>query len=190
MDICKLESCERPKRTAGYCNAHYLRWNRYGDPLASKPKKSFDEKFWERVDKTDECWIWTAAKTPAGYGVQRDGKLIYAHRYSYMKHKGEIEQGLVIDHVCHNRACVKPDHLRAVTQKQNTENHSGATRVSKTGIRGVCWDSGNKRWLAQVKHGDRNVFFKHFTTIEEAEAAVIDARLKFHTHNDMDRVAA
>ena len=74
----------------------------------------------DRFDKTGECWIWTAAKSSAGYGQTfQDGRVVYVHRVVYELAVGEIPQGYEVDHLCHNRACARPDHLEAVTPTEN-----------------------------------------------------------------------
>lgn len=80
----------------------------------------WEPRFWAKVKKTDECWLWTAAKIPAGYGrFGLAGKTVYAHRVAYELLVGPIPEGLVIDHLCNVTSCVNPDHLRAVTSKEN-----------------------------------------------------------------------
>lgn len=82
--------------------------------------------FWEHVDKSGECWIWTGSKHSAGYGsTSVNAKRVYAHRYAYEVLVGPIPEGLVIDHLCRNRLCVRPDHLEPVTLAENTRR--GAT---------------------------------------------------------------
>lgn len=79
------------------------------------------KRFWDKVQKTDGCWDWTAYKTKEGYGrIGINGRLYLAHRVSYEWVKGKIPEGLVIDHLCGNPSCVNPDHLESVTQKENT----------------------------------------------------------------------
>lgn len=186
---CSLVGCEKPARTRGLCNGHHLRLLRYGDPTATKPRPTFAERFWAKVDRDGDCWTWKGARFLNGYGAVRgQNGTLYAHRVSWEMHHGAIPPGLVIDHTCHNRACVNPGHLRTVTTKQNAENHGGLGRANTSGVRGVCWDRAAGRWLAQVGHGDRNYSVGHYDDIDEAAAAVLAKRNELHTHNDLDRI--
>jgi len=147
------------------------------------------ERFWSRVSKTESCWDWTASKTPEGYGkISMESKDRSAHRIAYELAKGAIPAGLIIDHICHRRACVNPEHLRAVTYKQNQENLSSFRGAS--GVRGVSWKKKDKRWQASVRHHGKYYHVGQFTDLAEAEAAVIAKRNELFTHNDADRRVA
>lgn len=80
-------------------------------------------RFWSYVIKTPDCWIWIGAVGRAGYGkfspFGRVGGNHYAHRLSYQWLVGPIPAGLVIDHLCRQHACVNPQHLEAVTPREN-----------------------------------------------------------------------
>jgi len=75
------------------------------------------------------CVIFKGYKNKHGYGVQRVGaKTVLAHRHSYQINKGEIPDGLVVRHKCHNPSCINPEHLELGTQKDNVYDMINAGR--------------------------------------------------------------
>lgn len=69
---------------------------------------------------TTGCWLWQGPAMGNGYGVFNVGhKHFSAHRFAYESLKGPIPEGLTIDHLCRNRACVNPDHMEPVTNVVN-----------------------------------------------------------------------
>ena len=98
------------------------------------------DRFWSRVDKSGDCWVWTAATTNGGYGVIRDtgrnGKIIRAHRLSWELHNGPIPAGIEVCHRCDNPPCVNPAHLFLGTHQDNVTDTVNKGRASGGGPRG------------------------------------------------------
>lgn len=152
------------------------------------------EDFWSRVSKSAGCWMWTGRLTDKGYGLARytiDGKRhgIRAHRLAYELEHGKVDADMQVDHLCHTRACVNPDHLRVATHKQNQENLAGAQARNQSGVRGVSWYARKNLWMGSVRHNKKLHHVGYFATIAEAERAVVAKRNELFTHNDLDRAA-
>lgn len=116
-------------------------------------------KFLSRIIIIDDCWVFKGMNKNGyrAYGLKTIKGNYYcfrAHRLSYHIFNGVLEQGKVIDHMCSNKTCVNPEHLRQVTSKVNvTENSTSATamNISKTQCPKGHEYSGHNLILRKVK---------------------------------------
>lgn len=100
------------------------------------PAPMTEEKFWARVDRsggTDACWPWTGRFYPNHYGIVGWRRRAWrAHRLAWELMRSPIPPGLVVDHLCRNRACCNPRHMRVVTIATNvTENSTSPSARNK-----------------------------------------------------------
>ena len=94
------------------------------------PKKAID-RFNIKVNKTNDCHVWNAARQKQGYGMfSIFGKSMPAHRFAYLLHKGNIAENMVVHQTCENNGCVNPAHLVLQTKSQNKKSYT-SVRVSK-----------------------------------------------------------
>ena len=95
--------------------------------------QKYIDNFWKKVNKTDNCWNWTACLNSCGYGhFYANGQDILAHRFSFQNHHNRlIQEGLCIMHSCDNRKCVNPNHLSEGTLKDNSTDMVNKGRGNK-----------------------------------------------------------
>lgn len=131
---CKVEGCDRPYRSRGWCHGHYTRW-RLGKPVDGplvgeipgwRPPKATLGHTRDRllagcrIGAWNECWPWLRTTNNHGYGmISVNGLRTYAHRLAFLLYKGPFPLGTEVDHLCNTRGCVNPGHLEAVTHSEN-----------------------------------------------------------------------
>lgn len=168
MDRCAVAGCERPVwiKARGLCSAHYNRLRRTGSVEDTyKARAPFEERLWRQIERRgpDECWPWKAKSKIAGYGIiQRGGRgvpKVLAHRAVWETLNGPIPEGeghhgTVVLHICDNRLCCNPAHLRLGTQADNVRD----------------MDAKGRR-VAVLRHGEEH----HMTKITEDDVRAIRA---------------
>jgi len=78
---------------------------------------------------TSDCWLWTGAKQSAGYGtVWFQGRAWLVHRLAFLLAYDFLPD--VLDHMCNERTCYRPDHLRPTTHRQNIARGSTPSAVA------------------------------------------------------------
>ena len=146
-----------------------------------------EETFWAKASKGPGCWEWQRTINRGGYGrLSYHGRMTLAHRLAHEFTYGPIPEGRMVDHICHNRRCVRPDHLRLATALQNAQYRKGALPVSSSGVRGVYWQEDAGKWRARIRHKGRNLSFGCYLTKKEAEIAVKAARARLFDFPDYE----
>ena len=130
---CSIDGCTGAVIARGWCFKHYLRWRKHGDPavVANWRGMPLAERFRRSVSigAPDECWEWQRSRVH-GYGrIMVDGRIVGAHRASYILHKGPIPDGLHVRHTCDNPPCVNPAHLILGTNADNVADKVARRRT-------------------------------------------------------------
>lgn len=178
MKACDIDGCERKHYGRGWCERHYRRWRKHGDPLVTLTYSDPEDAFLARTEPIvgePVCLIWTGYTNRDGYGVLSvNGRMVLAHRYSWTRDHGPIPDGLEVDHKCWERSCVNTEHLRLATHAENTRNLSGVRKNGGGLPRGVT--PHGRGYRARVHHDGQTHSLGTFETAEQASQAASEAR--------------
>lgn len=124
---CNAEFTVRPSRDkrSKYCSMDCYNLNK---------SPAIEDRFWARVDKSDQdgCWMWKGSMAGAYGKMSVRCVNVGAHRISYELANGPIDPGLIILHSCDTPLCVNPAHLRAGTHKENTQDMLDRSRGDRS----------------------------------------------------------
>lgn len=134
-------------------------------------------RFFDKIEKTDTCWNFKGASRGNGYGAFKlSGKVVDAHRVSYMLHHGDIPDGLQVCHSCDNRKCVNPDHLFLGTGKDNMQDCKNKGRIAINN-------------LDKIKHPSRAAYERRGCRCDECKKIKKESqrewRAKKKSHSDV-----
>lgn len=126
MKVCSIEGCGRKHEAKGFCNRHYHRLMKHGDPLGGSKTFAGEPAKWllEHLDyEGDYCLIWPYSRNAKGYGkICIDGKMEIVHVVvAAIKYGPKPTPKHECRHLCGQGylGCVAPNHLRWATASEN-----------------------------------------------------------------------
>ena len=187
-DICGETGCGKPVQARQLCQMHYMRKRRAGEFAGGRTHDvglSIEDRLARNQELTEGgCIVWTKRKTAAGYGqIRHEGRSRAVHRLAWEIERGVPPSGMVINHICGNRACFNLDHLELQGHTGNSAYLTHAPR-SKSGYRNVYLQPSG-RYRCAVQHKGRT-YGGMWDTAEEAHAQAKALRLELFGVEDYE----
>jgi hypothetical protein len=124
--------------------------------VSTVAKSTLSDRFWSKVDKSGDCWLWTGGQNRNGYGlISFDGRHEVAHRTAWRLSGRILDPSLTLDHLCRVRTCVRPDHLQQVSMRENLmrgNNFAAEYAKRDSCSRGHPYTEANTRYRVRGKY--------------------------------------
>lgn len=179
---CSFPDCSKPYEARGLCASHYMqqRRGRQLSPIGSRPH--IIERLSACSQPDGDCLLWAGKLSEGGYGqIRWDGERWYVHRAAYFVERGEIPDGMQVNHICGNRACISIAHLELVTHYQNTQYLTRLTKRNTSGYRGVSFNKSGGRYQAKVVANGVSHCLGSYESAEDAARAALEGRERLHS---------
>lgn len=125
--MCSFQGCAGKVVKKGFCSGHY-KMQRVGlplRPLRQYSTGSVEQRIAANSRPEGDCVVWTGDTQSNGYGrITVEGRKLTPHRARFIARNGSLPDGLEVHHKCHNRLCVKLDHLELKTRRQHLLDHN------------------------------------------------------------------
>ena len=190
MRTCSVEGCNGKHVGKGYCNKHYKQYKRLGYILE---RTKFDKNEIVEYEDYAEIVLYDKQHNEVARAiidlecvdsVKKHKWCIRDDNYAYNDKVGRLHryimnppEGMVVDHINHNRLDNRRENLRICSPQENSMN--AGKRHNSSGIMGVSWDKENNKWKAQIRINGRNKNLGRFNTIEEAAEARRQAEIEY-----------
>ncbi len=156
-------------------------------PAGIYKRKTLFERLWDKVLKTETCWIWQGSLKQNGYGqISENRKKLYPHRVSYIFHKGLIPENMNVCHSCDNRRCVNPQHLFLGTQADNMNDmnnkgrHARGTKTNMSKLTDIQVIEIRSKYSSGIKNA---VLCKEYGVSHSTIHRVVHNKLWIHVKN-------
>ena len=187
-DICTEPDCAKRVQARSLCHTHYMRKRRAGEFAGGRTHDvgmSIEQRLARNQERTSGgCIVWTKRKTAAGYGqIRHEGRSRAVHRLAWEIERGIPPSGMMVNHVCGNRACFNLDHLELQCHVGNSAYLTHPPR-SKSGYRNV-YQQPSGRYRCSVHHMGQT-YGSMWDTAEEAHAQAKALRVELFGVEDYE----